>query len=517
LYSTRQVTCLKTRHSGAAVYSIRHSVWRERLRGIFVDRGLVVLDAVAVNNNEANGADSRGGGVCNSSGTVIIKNDSKITLNRATKFGGGLFNDTGSSMSIDATSINDNQSANGAGIANVSNLARGALEITNSTLSTNTASAKGGAIYQGGKMTIRNSTGVGNKAMEGAGIYRVEGSETDGKTDTISRNTAIGDGTGPGIGGGDYSETGAVLNLANSIIAGNTADLSPDVFGVVSSTGHNLVGDGTGSSGWLGSDLVGTSSSPIDPRLTSLGDNGRPTQTMLLLSGSPARGAGDPTQVASSTDQRGFARVVNGLVDIGAVEMQDTAVATSVSLSSSLNPSYFGQSVTFSVVVASNGGTPTGTVTFYDDGAALDTETLDSNGRASFTTSTLTVDNHSIVALYSGDGTFAGNTSAVLTQTVNQATTTTSLASSLNPSMFGQSVTFTATVTPCYPSSPAGTVSFYDGTTLLGTASLDATGHASFTISTLAAGNHSITAVYSGDDIFTGSTSDVLTQQVLSA
>jgi hypothetical protein len=135
---------------------------------------------------------------------------------------------------------------------------------------------------------------------------------------------------------------------------------------------------------------------------------------------------------------------------------------------------------------------------------------------ASFTTSALIEGNHSIVALYSGDGTFAGNTSAVLTQTVNQATTTTSLVSSLNPSTFGQGVTFTATVTPCYSASPTGSVSFYDGTTLLGTVSLDATGHGSFAISTLAVGNHSITAVYSGDTIFYGSTSDVLTQQVLS-
>jgi hypothetical protein len=205
---------------------------------------------------------------------------------------------------------------------------------------------------------------------------------------------------------------------------------------------------------------------------------------------------------------------VNGLVDIGAVEMQDTAVATTVSLSSSLNPSYFGQSVTFSVVVtASNGQTPTYTVTFYDGGAALDTETLN-NGVASFTTSALTVGNHSIVALYNGEGTFAGNTSAVLTQTVNESTTTTSLASSLNPSLFGQSVTFTAAVTPVYNGSPTGTVYFYDGLTLLGTVSVDATGHASFTISTLE-GSHHIAAVYSGDTIFSGSVSNVFTQQVL--
>ena len=191
---------------------------------------------------------------------------------------------------------------------------------------------------------------------------------------------------------------------------------------------------------------------------------------------------------------------------------------SSVSLSSSLNPSYHGQSVTFTADVSSSGNpTPTGTVTFYDGPTALDTETLDSYGGASFTTSTLPVGDNAIIAVYSGDSNFNAGTSDTLTQEVDAATTGIYLYSSLNPSENGQAVTFTAYVQPPYDGTPTGTVTFYDGTTPLDTETLDTYGGASYTTSALAVGNHSITAVYSGDDIFTGSTSDVFTQQVNAA
>ena len=94
--------------------------------------------------------------------------------------------------------------------------------------------------------------------------------------------------------------------------------------------------------------------------------------------------------------------------------------------------------------------------------------------------------------------------------------TSTSLASSRNPSMFGQSVTFTASVKPTAATTtatPSGTVTFKDGTKTLGTATL-ASGSGKFAISTLAAGSHSITAVYGGDTTFVGSTSPILSQTV---
>jgi hypothetical protein len=100
----------------------------------------------------------------------------------------------------------------------------------------------------------------------------------------------------------------------------------------------------------------------------------------------------------------------------------------------------------------------------------------------------------------------------VLTQTVNKATSSTSVASSLNPSTFGAPVKFTATVTSS-GGTPTGTVTFKDGASTLGTGALSG-GKATFTLSTLAVGSHSITAVYGGSIDFTGSTSSVLTQTV---
>src|SRR5439155_9644835 len=93
-----------------------------------------------------------------------------------------------------------------------------------------------------------------------------------------------------------------------------------------------------------------------------------------------------------------------------------------------------------------------------------------------------------------------GSTSSAITQTVLPKTaTTTTLNSSLNPSYVGQSVTFTAAVSP---SGASGTVTFYDGTTILGTGSLNSSGQASSSTSTLAAGSHKITASYGGGSKF---------------
>jgi len=92
---------------------------------------------------------------------------------------------------------------------------------------------------------------------------------------------------------------------------------------------------------------------------------------------------------------------------------------TTVALASSVNPSSTGQSVTFTATVAATGGTPTGTVTFYDGATSLGSGTL-SSGTAMLGTASLSAGSHSITAVYSGDGTFMGATSPVLTQTVNQ-------------------------------------------------------------------------------------------------
>jgi hypothetical protein len=189
--------------------------------------------------------------------------------------------------------------------------------------------------------------------------------------------------------------------------------------------------------------------------------------------------------------------------------------ATTTTLTSSVNPSTFGQSVTFKAAVAGSfGPAPIGTVTFMNGAAVLGTASL-AGGVATFTTNALTVGVHNMKAVYGG---WAGNfasTSAILKQTVVKAATTTTLVSSANPSTHGKPVIFTATVKGAFGGTVAGTVQFYDGTTLLASAAVNATTHqAKFTTSALAVGTHKIKAVYVGNVNNLTSTSTVLSQVV---
>src|SRR5262249_26763013 len=126
---------------------------------------------------------------------------------------------------------------------------------------------------------------------------------------------------------------------------------APDISGLLGSQGHNLIGDGTGGSGFADTDLVGTAEFPIDPMLEPLGDYGGPTQTMRPLPGSPVINLRDNTD-APATHHRGFPRFVLGFIDIGAVELQPDEfgghtprqstlpVATIVAVSTTVHPAF---------------------------------------------------------------------------------------------------------------------------------------------------------------------------------
>ncbi len=200
----------------------------------------------------------------------------------------------------------------------------------------------------------------------------------------------------------------------------------------------------------------------------------------------------------------------------GALSEVVNKAASSTAVSSSVNPSSFNQSVTFTAKVKSaTTGIPAGNVTFKNGTVVLGTVALNSSGVATFTTSSLSLGSHSITANYAGGTNFTSSASAVLTQTVNKAATTALIASSLNPSVRGKAVTFTVTVKPAFGGTPTGTVTFKNGTAVLGTGALNTTTHqASFVSSGLTVGTHSMTAVYGGDAHFNPVTSPVLSQVV---
>jgi hypothetical protein len=169
-------------------------------------------------------------------------------------------------------------------------------------------------------------------------------------------------------------------------------------------------------------------------------------------------------------------------------------------------PSTYGGTVTITTTLPV--GT-TGTVTITSGGTTLGTGMVNpTTGTVSITTTTLPVGTDPITATYGGD-TNNGPATGTTTQTVTKATTTVLLTSSLNPSNYSQSVTFTATVL----TGVTGTVTFLDGSTALGTGTI-ASGTATFTTSTLAAGTHSITASYGGDSNYASATSAPLSQTV---
>ena len=184
---------------------------------------------------------------------------------------------------------------------------------------------------------------------------------------------------------------------------------------------------------------------------------------------------------------------------------------TTATLASWPNPSAYSTAVTFTATVTSPSGTPAGTVKFYNASTVIGSGTL-SGGVATLTTATLAAGAHSIFAIYEGTAKFAANNSNTVTQMVNAATTTTTLVSSPNPSNAGQLVTFTATVTSA-GGIPSGTVSFYSGSTLVGSGTLVG-GVATFATSSIAAGNYRITAAYTGSADFNSSSSSPLTQIV---
>ena len=186
---------------------------------------------------------------------------------------------------------------------------------------------------------------------------------------------------------------------------------------------------------------------------------------------------------------------------------------SNVAFTSAFSPTAFKQFVTLTAAVSvevRGALAPTGTVTFREGANVLATEPINSVGQAVLRTTTLAIGTHTITADYSGDSNYQGQASAALTQTVEKGITTTTLASSANPTSFGQAVTLTATVIG-RSGTPTGNVFFYDGNQLLGIAPLNGQ-TATLTTSNIGEGTRSLTATYQGDEQFAASTSSPLTQ-----
>src|SRR6266849_7738630 len=192
--------------------------------------------------------------------------------------------------------------------------------------------------------------------------------------------------------------------------------------------------------------------------------------------------------------------------------------ASKLTLASSTNPVKTHQPVTLTATVEpkfARKENPSGSVIFADGDITLGTAPVDASGVATLTTSFGVQGKHLMVAVYGGSGGFVGGPSSKLKQIVNGPPPDVFLQSSLNPSTFGQTITFRVDVfLPPSGPIPSGTVHLSEGGTVIQTGVLDSTGQARLQINALPVGSHVIAAEYLGDSIFGPANSLPLTQTV---
>jgi CSLREA domain-containing protein len=296
------------------------TVSRNTLRGIVNYGGTITLIRALVAENHAGGISQNGG-----NGTL---EETRVIDNTSTGWGGGIFLYNGV-MTIRTSSIARNAAATGGGIANREG---GSYTISRSTIVNNHASENGGGISNVARgfgrvpvdLTLTNSTVSGNSARNGGGISNVNFIDEARASlrvtnSTISLNYASQGGGGIELRAGD-------LTLVNSLVGRNSAPSGPDVLrgeeDVSLLARFNLIGDGSESGiTTTGSNRVGSSGSPINPRIGSLSTNGGPTRTHALLTGSPAIDAASSAD-CPARDQRGVARPQGSACDIGSYERE---------------------------------------------------------------------------------------------------------------------------------------------------------------------------------------------------
>ena len=341
----------------------------------------------------------------------------------------------------------------------------------------------------------------------------------DGRGNFSSMPAITVDGCPLSVAAGDFNRDG---NL-DLVVAGGPAEV--------------LLGDGKGNF-----KLTSPLPSGSGPRAVALGDfnadgnldlavanSEDETASILLgdgmgnftLASSPPTGGGFPWGMAVGDFNR------DGKMDIAVPDFDNVTVSillnnsvgsqisTSTLLSSTPNPSTYGQAVELTATVTSSSGTPTGTVQLLNGSSVVASGTL-ASGSVTIPSSSLPAGSNSVVAFYLGDVGFAPSKSTAVTQVVAKSATSSSLAASVNPVATNQTLTLTATVSSQYGGAVTGAVTFVAGSQTLGSASLSGNS-ASLTTSFANAGNYQISAKYSGDSNNKSSPSAPITETVMAA
>ncbi|HET7707077.1 MAG TPA: Ig-like domain repeat protein [Thermoanaerobaculia bacterium] len=346
------------------------------------------------------------------------------------------------------------------------------------------------------------SVGAGNNGPIEVHLNRLENNGTDIRTTAVAtvnaENNWFGCNAGPAACGAVTVFAGSTIDVDPWLVM-NIAD-SPDPITILQTS--TVTTDFTRNN--LGAVVTGAEHFPNGVSITFGATGGSVSPNPVPTLNSTAATTFTPSAVGTATVTSTLdAQTVNTTITV-------TQATPTVTVSSSLNPSTYGQAVTFTATVTAGA---TGTIQFQANGVNLGGPVAIVGNTAQITTSALPAGTHAITAIYSGDATYAGATSAPLSQTVNQAVPAVGLTSVPNPSSTGQAVTFTATV----PADATGTVEFRDGGVAMGAPVAIVGGTAQFTTSALSAGTHVITAFYSGDTNYTSATSAPLNQVVNAA
>lgn len=344
LYSNAAAGIYAQPFNGAYPFiTVTNSIIQENGDGGIYTLGQLLVDHSRIISNTRTG---NGGGIYHASTDFRLEiTASEISYNQASICGGGVYSSGSTSvfrLRISDTNISHNQAVDGGGLCVTNSRA----QIRRSAFTYNQATGSGGGFYLGlGSIlatTVRlsNATFSANRANgDGGGIYTRQGT-LEATNLTIANNIADFDNNG-GAGGGYYLDgIGTVIQLANSIVAQNTraAGVSSDCMGTVASLGNNLIGNASGCTGFIGSDLTGTSVALLNPQLGPLAWNSGLTPSHAPLTGSPALDGGSQTICSQppveDLDQREFNRsgadgnqdggLDGNPCDIGAIELYGT-------------------------------------------------------------------------------------------------------------------------------------------------------------------------------------------------
>ncbi len=525
--------------SGSSATFANNTIGSNQGAGIYVQYSQVAI-AIQGNDIEGNGGSGVSISASSSSSFAVNINDNTISQN-----GGGGVWVAGGTVTI-AIQGDDIESNSGAGIDLLEAGATigGTVPGAGNTISGNGADGIDlpSSLSSGGALIQQNSI----EENHGAGVEISTSNNTIGGTAAGAANI-IASNIGAGVALDNEDPPTGNLISGNSI-HGNGAlgiDLDfggaysgvplPNDSGIANNNGQNypvltevgVTEAGTTVTGTLNSTADETFTIEFFSSTTADPSNFGQGQTYLTSTTVTTDGDGN----ASFTVPLGDSVPIGSIVSATATDSTDDTSefsqdsialsTTATTVSSTPNPSVFGQPVTFTATVAAvapGTGTPTGTVTFFDGATSLGVGTLLSPGVWRISTAALTVGSHpDITADYSGDANFLASDSADFVQTIGKASAGATVTSAPNPSVFGQSVTFTATVTAVAPGAgtPTGTVNFFDGATSLGAGTLISPGDWTFSTSALAVGSHAdITADYSGDANFQSVDSPAFSQTV---